>query len=113
MVFQEDGRTAPVGCTVTRRVTILPSAEEPGALDFLTDLVVTRGGARFTLPEHKSRHTELRQRLPLPWAYPYLLFEASDNHRLKLEDAIGEFLEEAWEYTSELDPDDATVFVSS
>ena len=113
MVFQEDGRTAPVGCTVTRRVTILPSAEDPGALDFLTDLVVTRGGARFTLPEHESRRPELRQYLPLAWTYSYAFRETLEEQRLELEYDLISLLEKAWKSAFEFDPDEATVFISS
>ena len=112
MVFCEDARAVPIGCTVTRRVTILPDAEQPNTLDVLPDLVVTKGGARFTLPEHESSHLKFGQNVPRTWAHP-VLFETSEGQRLELEECLMALLVEAWESTSELDPDEATVFVSS
>ena len=65
MVLSEDIEEVPVGCTVTRRVTVLPDSTEPDTLDFLPDLVVTRGGARFILPERKLNGQEFRQQVSL------------------------------------------------
>ena len=111
MVLSENIEEVPVGCTVTRRVTVLPDSTEPDTLDFLPDLVVTRGGARFILPERKLNGQEFRQQVSLFGLYRFLMYEASDNAHLD-EKIIGP-LSRAWEYTSMFDPDDATVFASS
>ena len=111
MVLCEDIAEVPVGCTVTRRVTILPDSTEPDTLDFLPELVVSRRGARFILPERKPNGLEFRQQVSLSRLYYFLIHEASDSAHLD-EKIIGP-LSMAWEYAYMFDPDDATVFASS
>ena len=111
MVLCEDIAEVPVGCTVTRRVTILPDSLEPDTLDFLPDLVVTKGGARFVLPEHKLNGHEFRQKVSLFGIYHFLILEGSDS--VYLDEKIIGPLSRAWEYASVFDPDDATMFASS
>ena len=111
MVLHEDAREVPNGCTVTRRVTIVPDSIEPDTLDFLPDLVVTRGGARFVLPDYQLHYDELGQRFPL--FGPYGLRAPGNYFDEHMEDSIIEPLSQAWKYTSLFDPSDATVLVSS
>ena len=111
MVLYEDANEVPAGCTVTRRVTVLPDSLEPDTLDFSPDLVVTRGGARFILPGHKLHDHEVRLHVPLVEIYHFLLVETSDSEYL--DELIINPLSNAWKYASEFDPHDATVFVSS
>ncbi len=113
MVLGEDAGEAPIGRTITRRVTILPDSIEPDTLDFLPDLIVTRGGARFALPEDAWRYREHRQQLPSAFVYRLLLLETSKSQRLELEELIIGLLSKAWQYACEFDPSQATVFVSS
>ena len=110
MVLYEDAREVPGGCTVTRRVTIFPDSQEPDTLNFLPDLVVTRRGARFVLPEYKLRYQEVPLQVSLLWIYRLLVLETSDSEHL--DNVIIDPLSRAWKYASEFDPNDATVFVS-
>lgn len=98
------------GGAVTRRVTILPDSQEPDTLNFLPDLVVTRRGARFVLPEYKLRYQEVPLQVSLLWIYRLLVLETSDSEHL--DNVIIDPLSRAWKYASEFDPNDATVFVS-
>ena len=109
MVLHEDAGAVPAGWTVTRRVTILPDSMEPDTLDFLPDLVVTRGGARFILPQHKPRYHEIRRQVQLFELYRLLILETSNSEFL--DKFIIDHLSKAWEYTSLFDPNEATVFV--
>ena len=111
MVLYEDAGEVPAGCTVTRRVTILPDSLEPDTLDLLPDLVVTRGGARFILPDYELYYNELGQRLSLWGLYRLVVLETADNGHF--DEVIIQPLSVAWKYAFEFDPSDATVSVSS
>ena len=110
MVLHEDAGEVPYGCTVTRRVTILPDSMEPDTLDFLPDLVVLRAGARFVLPDYKLHYSEYGKRLQLIGPFgPGGLDTPNSEH---IEEAVKQCLFRAWQYTSSFDPKNATVFVS-
>ena len=110
MVLYEDERTHPASGIVTRRVTILLDSQEPDILNFTPDLVVTRGGARFILPEYDLNHEEYRKQISLFAIYRLLVLETSFSEHA--EEIIFGTLSEAWEFTSSFNPDDATVFIS-
>ncbi len=110
MVLYEDEHTSPARGMVTRRVTILMDSQEPDILNFSPDLVVTRGGARFILPEHDWRYEEYRKQIPLFDIYRLLILETGFSERA--EEMILGTLTEAWEFTSLFNPADATLFIS-
>lgn len=110
MVLHEDGLTPPARGLVTRRVTILLDSQEPDTLNLTPDLVVTRGGARFILPEYGLHYEEYRQQIPLFAIYRGLVLETDFGEHA--EEIIFRTLSEAWEFTFLFNPDDATVFIS-
>ena len=110
MVLYEDERTPPARGIVTRRVTILLDSQEPDTLNFTPDLVVTRGGARFILPEYDLHSAEYRKQVSLFEIYRLLVLETGFGEHA--EGIILGILSEAWEFTSLFNPDDATVFIS-
>ena len=91
----------------------MPDSKEPDTVILLPDLVVTKGGARFTLPGHRLRNGELRQQFTPDGGYSLGLLETSNSQRLEFESIILTLLSRAWEYASELDPSEATEFASS
>ena len=110
MVLHDDERTPLANGIVTRRVTILLDSIEPDTLNFTPDLVVTRGGARFILPEHGWHYEEYRKQIPLFEIYRSLVLETDFSEYA--EEIMLDALSEAWEFTSLFNPDDATVFIS-
>ena len=121
MVLHEDDCTHATRGNVTRRVTILIDATEPDTLNFTPDLVVTRGGVRFILPQHESHFQEYQQQVSLFEVYGLLLLEATFNRletmvnrpdvREQIEEIINSRLSRAWDFASEFNPDDATVSI--
>ena len=110
MVLYEDEHTPPARGIVTRRVTILLDSLEPDTLNFTPDLMVTRGGACFILPEYELHYEEYRKQISLFAIYRLLVLETAFGEHA--EEIIFGTLSEAWEFTSSFNPDDATVFIS-
>ena len=96
--------------TLTRRVTILPDSMEPDTLNFVPDLVVTKGGARFILPVDNGHHHEFLRQVSLTEISRHSILEDYDVECLYK--SIIDPLSRAWHFASLLNPDDATVFVS-
>ena len=109
MVLCEDKWTPRARGIVTRRVTILLDSLEPDTLNFTPDLVVTRGGVRFILPEYKMHYQEFRQQVSLFEIYRLLILETRASERV--EEQIIDALSRAWDFASEFNPDDATVSI--
>lgn len=110
MVLCEEASNSVTRGAVTRRVTVLPDSVEPDTLNLTPDLVVTRGGARFILPDEKLHYEDGRQQIPLFEIYRFLVLETSDGEHA--DEFVIEALSEAWQFTYVFDPEDATVFVS-
>ena len=104
MIVYDGAIKPPAIGEVTKRVTIMPDDIEPDTLILTPDLIVTRGGVRFTLPVQKLRYKELK--LDLFEIYRRMLLES--NGREFADKSIADALSRAWEFVSMFDPSDAT-----
>ena len=91
---------------ITRRVTVAPDYEEPDMLSFIPDIIVTRSGGRFILPDGDARLHEFRKRVNLFRIYAGLMLGNDGGEHA--EESITKGLTEAWSLATHYDAKDAT-----
>ena len=107
MVVRDEPGDGPAPSIITRRVTVSPDYEEPDMLSFIPDIIVTRSGGRFILPDDDARLHKFRQRVNLFRIYAGLMIGNDGGEHA--DESIVRGLSEAWSLATQYDANDATV----